>query len=374
MSPRALRSVWVGGFLAALAIRLGFLLSFSGDFDTESYEIVAGILRHGGDLYAETNRYNYSPAWGFVVAGVQIVAEKTGVRFVVAIGLLLLAVDGATALLVYRLARRRWGDARTALASLLFFANPISILMSGYHCQFDNVSILFLLLAIEIEGRDEGSARVVPVALSLSASVLFKHATWFHPLLFARRQGRSVDRFLPVVLPYTVFLASFLPYWRSWRSIGWNVFMHRGLTGYYGIEAVQLLSWMPQSGLFLTAIFVVAALVAVIRFRRLERVRASLLLFLVILVFLPGFQGQYCVWPLALGALDPSLGYLVYTVASGSFLTSIVLALYRTMPWLPGWYAPWWAAVFWLLWELRALSLERARERSGLRSLGGASG
>jgi hypothetical protein len=147
--------------------------------------------------------------------------------------------------------------------------------------------------------------------------------------------------------------------------------MHRGSTGYYGIEAIQLLSWVPQSGLFLTAIFLVAALVAVTKFRRLERVRASLLLFLVILVFLPGFQGRYCVWPLALGALYPNLGYLVYTVASGSFLTSTVLGLYRTMPWLPGWYAPWWAAVFWLLWELRALSGESSRERSGLRSAAG---
>jgi hypothetical protein len=363
VSVRFSRSLCVGGFLAALAIRLAFLLSFPGDYDTESYGLVAKILRHGGDLYAETHRYNYSPAWGFVLAGVQIVAERTGADFVVLVGLLLLAVDGAIGLLVYRLARSRWDETRSALAALLFFANPISILMSGYHCQFDNASILFLLLAISIERAGDGRGREIPVALSLSASVLFKHATWFHPLLFARRRGRSLMGFLPAVLPYFVFLASFLPYWRSWKSIWRHVFMHRGLSGYYGIEAIQLLPWMPQSGWFLTAIFVVAALAAVVRFRRLERARACLLLFLTMLVFLPGFQGQYCVWPLALGALYPGPGYLLYTVATGSFLTSIVLGLYRSLPWLPGWYAPWWAAVFWLLWELRALSRERSRER-----------
>lgn len=368
MSVRFQRSLCIGGFLAALAIRLAFLLSFPGDYDTESYGIVAKILRSGGDLYGETRRYNYSPAWGFVVAGVQVVSEATGANFVVCVGIVLLLVDAATAYLLYRLARSRWSPTRSALAGLLFFANPISILMSGYHCQFDNLSIAFLLLALLADRA--GERREVPVALSLSASVLFKHATWFHPLLFIRGREKSLRVGVTGVLPYAVFLASFLPYWRSRREIWRHVFMHRGLSGYYGIEGLQLLPWMPQSGWFLTAIFVTASLVAVVWLRSLgqsvERPRACLVLFLTVLVFLPGFQGQYCVWPLALGALYPGIGYLVYTIAAGGFLTSIVLDLFESMPWLPGWYAPWWAAVLWLLWELRAL----ARERGGLRSPG----
>ncbi|MEO8285124.1 MAG: hypothetical protein ABI670_01660 [Chloroflexota bacterium] len=33
------------------------------NFDIESYTIVAGIMRHGGNVYVETDRYNYSPIW-----------------------------------------------------------------------------------------------------------------------------------------------------------------------------------------------------------------------------------------------------------------------------------------------------------------------
>jgi len=47
--------------------------------------------------------------------------------------------------------------------------------------------------------------------------------------------------------------------------------------------------------------------------RSVEIARASLLLFLVILVFAPGFGRQYCVWPIALGwALLAGVGGFVY--------------------------------------------------------------
>lgn len=333
------------GFLVALAIRLGFLLSFPGDYDTESYGIVAGILERGGDPYRETSRYNYSPAWGFVLVGLHAAARRVGADPVVAVGLFLLAVDLATALVVYRLASSRHPPARSLLAALLFFLNPVSILMSSYHCQFDNLSILFLLLAIGWAERGKTPAATG----ALAASLLAKHVTWFHPLLFARGRGwRTAASF---ALPYLVFFASFLPYAGSADGIRRHVFQHRGLTGYYGTEALLLLpgvpEWVP------TVLFVLAATTAAILLRKVELRRASLWLFLVVLIFLPGFGGQYCVWPIALGALVGGPGYFLFTVVTSGFFWRIVLRLDRVMEHLPGWYAPWWAAIAWLLMELR---------------------
>jgi hypothetical protein len=341
------RSLCVVGFLAGLAIRLAFLLSFPGDFDTDSYRIVASIVERRGDPYAETTRYNYSPVWSFVLRGAAIVADQTGASLTLVVGLLLTAVDLATAALLYGLARSRQTAQRSLLTALLFFLNPISVLMSSYHCQFDNVSILFLLLAVWFAERSrQGSSTA-----SLSASLLAKHVTWFHPLLFAR--GRSWRGAAALATPYLLFLASFLPYAGSRERIWRQVFQHRGLTGYYGTEAMLLLpgvpEWLP------TALFVVAATTAALLLRGLEIRRASLLLFLVILIFLPGFGGQYCVWPITLGALCGGPGFFLFTVVTSGFFLRIVLRLDRVFPLLPGWYAPWWAAIAWLLWEIRRL-------------------
>ena len=97
-------------------------------------------------------------------------------------------------------------------------------------------------------------------------------------------------------------------------------------------------------------------LTAVVLLRRaeIEPVRASLILFLVVLIFLPGIGRQYFVWPIALGALCGGPGYLVYSVIATGALVS-VSGLAPGLPHLPGWYGVWWACLLWLLLELRAL-------------------
>jgi hypothetical protein len=349
------RRLVVLGFLAALAIRLAFLLSFPGDYDTESYGIVAGILERGEDPYRETTRYNYSPVWGFVLVGLQAAARRLGVELTLAVGLFLLAVDLATAILVDRLARARYPPGRSGLAALLFFLNPVSILMSSYHCQFDNLSIFFLLLAISFAERERPPATTA----ALTASLLAKHTTWFHPVLFAR--GKGWRGAAALLAPYAFFLASFLPYAGSADRIWRQVFQHRGLKGYYGTEALLLMpgvpEWVP------TLLFVLAAGTAALLLRRVEVRRASLLLFLVVLIFLPGFGGQYCVWPIALGALVGGPGYFLFTLVTSGFFLRIVLRLDRVVEYLPGWYAPWWAAIAWLLLELRGSGREGVRTR-----------
>ena len=352
MSPRRGRlrtSLLAAGFLAALCARLWLLSGFHGNYDTESYALVAGIARAGGDPYAETTRYNYSPLWAFVCVAAEAAAGALGTRPILVYGALLLLADAATALLVFVLARRRnprgSAESRAALAALLFFANPVSILVSSRHLQFDGLAILFLLGAIAFSER----ARELPAAVALSVSLLVKHVAGLHPLLFRRRPGAK--GFLPVILPYAVFAASLLPYAVSWREIFRNVVSYRGVTGHYGIEAMVLLPGVPDWAP--VPIFFAAVAVAIALLSRVELARASLRLFLVILIFAPGFGRQYCVWPIALGALFAGPGFLLYSLVAGAFLVGVIFPEARAAVALPGWYGPFWAAIAWLAWELR---------------------
>jgi hypothetical protein len=343
--PSGLRAgLLAAGFLAALAARLWLLSGFHGNYDTESYALVAEIARSGGDLYHDTTRYNYSPLWAGVCVAVEAAAKAIGTRPILVFGGLLLLADAATALLVYVLARRR-APRSAALAALLFFANPVSILISSRHLQFDELAILFLLAAIAFSER----ARDVSAAAALSVSVLVKHVTGLHPLLFRRRPGAR--GLLPVLLPYGAFLASLLPYAASWREILQNVVLYRGVTGHYGIEVIVLLPGVPDWAP--VPIFVAAVAVAVTRLSRVELARASLLLFLVILIFAPGFGRQYCVWPIALGALFAGPGFFLYSLVAAGFLVREIFPAIAAAVSLPGWYGPFWAAVAWLAWELR---------------------
>ena len=53
--------------LAGTIIRLILAGAVFGNFDMDSYEIVVGIVHKGGNVYAETDRYNYSPVWFMVL-------------------------------------------------------------------------------------------------------------------------------------------------------------------------------------------------------------------------------------------------------------------------------------------------------------------
>jgi hypothetical protein len=352
---RIFLSVCAAAFFAALAIRLGLLFAYPGNYDSESFSLVAAIAARGGDIYAETDRYNYSPAWGQVLRGLDRARGAAGLDLTRAVGLLLTAADVATAALLYSLAGGRFGPRRSALVALLFFANPVSILISSFHGQFDNLSILFLLVAILVSRRGESRGPLTIASLSLSLCV--KHVTWFHPLLFAWR-GRRRFSLAAGTLPYAVFLASFLPYWPSWRNIAEHVFRYRGLTSYYGLD--ELLLVFPDMPFWvLPAVLLLAMLAAVVWLAPVEISRASLLLFLVQMIFAPGFGRQYCVWPVALGALFPGAGYFLYTVVTTGFLVRGMPGIGAAAPWLPGRYGPRWAAIAWLLWEVRASSRQR---------------
>ncbi len=351
----------VAGFAAALAIRSVFLARLTEGYDITSWKIAVEILERGGHLYRETSRYNYSPLW----AGILVVLDRIGRPLSLSlermVSLFLLAVDVATALLLRTLAiEKGWSPRRALAASLVFFANPVSVIVSSYLGTFDNLSILFLLLALRWAARRPASA--VAVTGSLSLSLLAKHVTWFHPIVFAQpRGGRARFSWITAICPYLVFLASFLPFWREWDAIRAHVFGYRSLDEPYGLEPLRFVPWLPRETT--TILMVLAALATVALCRNVETGRASLLLFLVLLLFAPGICPYYFVWPIALGALYPSAGYAVYTAVVTAFLVHSPDGLGVELPHLPGWSGPWWALVFWLLWEIRSLSRERLVRR-----------
>jgi hypothetical protein len=325
------------------------------------YRQYAEAAPRGGALYSEAP-YHYSPVWAFVVLGISKAASPIGIPFEKAVGGLLLLTDVATAYVLFRIARDRFGRPadRAAGTALLFFSNPVSVFVTGFHLQWDNLAILFLVVAVWLAGREPG--RRMATSLALAASLLVKHVTFFHPLLFARRTG---SRRLPLefLLPYGFFFASLLPYWGSRAAVFEGVFRYRSLSEDYGSVMLRKLPGFPEWAP--TAILAAATLAGVLAFRRMEIGRACLLLFLVLLIFVPGVVEYYFAWPIALGSLYSGAGYAVFTLLVSAFFLGSPDGLGLPIPHLPGWHGVWWGAVLWLLWELRRDS--RSRTHAGAR-------
>ena len=354
------RSPWLllaGGLLAALVIRVVFFASLQQNWDSRWYAAVVAQLERGEDLFHGPTFYSYSPLWALLLRGLNYLAMPPGVPLYRAVGLVLLLTDLCTAFVVYAIARQvvKQTPALAAGAALLFFLNPVSVLATGHHNQFENVAILFLLVAVFY--ASEQPLRSLPVLAAMSLSLLVKHVTWFHPLLFIRSKRR--DGVSPVVglVPYFIFALSFLPYWSTRKQMLRNVLGYKSMSETYGtallLELRVVPDWVPR------ALFFLAAAVGVLAFRRLEVGRACLLLFLVLLLFLPGIAEYYLIWPIALGAVYRGAGFFVYTVVVSAFFLGSPDGLAVPFEHFPGWHGVWWATLFWLTWELKRIQGSR---------------
>ena len=391
MTPehRLTRVILAGGFLAALAIRVLFFAALEVNWDSRWYAAVVAQLERGEDLFHGPTFYSYSPLWALFLRALNSAALPLGVPLHRAVGVVLLVADVVSALLVYGIVRRVSKDSPMPAsgAALLFFLNPVSVLATGFHNQFENVSILFLLVAVfyaqvrPVRPREMSRAQVLRtctrhssvILAALSSSLLVKHVTWFHPLLFIRSRRREGLSLAAGLAPYVVFALSFMPYWRTRQQLVKNVLGYRSMSESYGTAVLTehglLPEWAPR-GLFL-----LAAAVGVIAFRRFEVGRASLLLFLVLLLFLPGIAEYYLIWPIALGAVYRGAGFFVYTAVVSAFLLGSPDGLAVPFEHFPGWHGVWFAILFWLLWELRRVRGSRfgpSTRRSRVRQAAGA--
>jgi len=176
------------------------------NYDMESWYVVADISWHGGNVYAETDRYNYGPVWSLILQALDLLAghRHEVLRYLIA-GFLSLA-DLGIFLLLCRLVN--------PLAGVLFFLNPVSILISGYHSQFDNVAILLGLWSVQLLGDDFSrpmNRRKLLGLLVLSLSLMTKHLLFAFPLWLAVKQKGLAQKAIVLLLPVLCFLLSFAP-------------------------------------------------------------------------------------------------------------------------------------------------------------------
>lgn len=121
-------------------------------FDHDSYRLVADAVIAHRDVYAlaapgQPPRYPYLPLHLYLFAGAGWVAAQTGLPFLLLAKAPAIAADAALAALVARGARVLGRPHEAPALALVCALNPLTVLVTAYHGQFDAVSTAAVLAA-----------------------------------------------------------------------------------------------------------------------------------------------------------------------------------------------------------------------------------
>ena len=323
---------WILALVLILGIMGRFAVATRGyNYDMSSWKITADIRVKGGNVYAETSRHPYGPVWFLILEVINRIALSFSDAFVV-FRYLIVAFLTLVDIGIFVILLRRFGS----VVAGLFFLNPISIIITGFHSQIDNLALLLGFISVLLYASGSRivkglSKRQLAGLVLLGVSLATKHILFLFPLWLAFREHGIKNRLTVFILPTAVFLLSFVPFWspeviphvflyRSWSNAPfWNALMPPFITQYIA-SAVPLIS--PFT-------FFIAALIGFGWLMRKQEPFALLLLYTIaVVVFASAVANQYLVIPVPAITIFPNWIYVLYVFVSTVHLAADVNGLH----------------------------------------------
>jgi hypothetical protein len=335
--------------LAGTAIRLILAMAIYGNYDMQSYEIVIDIARKGGNVYAETHRYNYSPVWFMVLLALKrIQLVLPGVPFHFVVRSFLCGIDLLTLGVLLLIANiRKLPAVKTAI---FFYLSPVSFLATGYHGQFENFAMLMVLIGIfmYLQFTSRPVLKVTLLWLFATAGMIVKHNTFYELIICLHSSIKRYWMKLPLfVVSVIVFLVLLLPYWKTGsEGIINNVFQYG--SGFAGYGVTSLFPQLQLRYLFIAAMFIFPLFL-----KGKDIIAQCLLGTLFFLTFTTCISIQYFVLPVAIGVLRPSKSFLLYTLLASFFFLGNAHNVFIPGFHLLQWNMVWVGVICWFIAEIR---------------------
>jgi hypothetical protein len=307
------REVAIGALVVTLGIILRWMALRRGhNYDFESYQLVASGREEGLTPW-QVGRYNYGPIWAQFLYSFRWVESTFGISFRLQLVALLTAADLVIGYFFLR--------TRGLPVTCIFLLNPISVIITGYHNQFDNLAIAVVCLALLLNrNRTSGAilksdiATVLLVALSLST----KHVFLVFVFWLAVRQIGLTRKLFYLCIPPLLFALSFVPFLSSsWSAIRTTVIGYDSADNGPFWEILGL-----QNGLGpISVMMMFVAVLSLVGFLLRHRPTADALFFylVAIVILTPSFANQYFVIA-AIGAIGLQTRWFVPYGALGTYL------------------------------------------------------
>ena len=293
--------IFTGLFSRVLISQQGY------NFDFESYRLVTDLFQNGEDFYI-TGRYNYAPVWIHILNFLDSLPDFNLDSFDplrIKVVLLLSFVD----LFIFFLLRRE----HSFLIATFFFLNPISIFITGFHNQFDNLAVLVGFIAILMYEKNNKNFGFFICCTLLGLSLCIKHVLFFIPIWLAFKERNFLKKVLIIFIPYMLFLTSFVFYIpEHFDSILKNVFQYSSFNNgpFWNIYVPYVLKFfIPIKILFIASLFLFGLF---IKNRSLKDIFYFYLL--AVVVFSSAASNQYFAIPLIAIVIFWNRFYAAYTL------------------------------------------------------------
>ena len=223
---------WAVAVIVGVAFRI-LLLCLTENLGFDDFYNTAFLGANGKNIYANTTQYNYGILFSIICNQFYKIAQYLG-GSKLAYKLLHVGFLTLCNFVIAKIAERKAGT----LWGILFFLNPISMVVDGYNTQIDNIAVMFGLLGIlcieESCEREKFSLNDLMGVIFLSLSLITKHFMYAFPVyVLFNTKINTRKKFLYAFIPPLLFLLSFAPYWSEGsKGIIHNVFMYRSIGNY----------------------------------------------------------------------------------------------------------------------------------------------
>lgn len=312
--------IFIGMLVLGVFLRF-FVMTYGHNFDFESYCIVGEIAGNFRNVYAETGRYNYGPIFFCIqgllyrLAHMNPMDWETAYR-VLMVSTLTMADLGITFFVANKYSIRK---------ALIFFLNPVSIIITGYHNQFDNIAVLLALILLCFYNEEkEWNRKDIGFVVFFSLSLITKHILFMLPVFIILRKNLCwKKKIVFACVPPLFFLMSFVPFAISNRlalkGILNNVFLYRSGNNTPLLFLLYRHVGFPENLRFVVylGMMVIMAIVT----RRLSYEKQLLVYLMAMVSFSSAMANQYLIIPIvALCVLDLKWFRMAYFLICGIFL------------------------------------------------------
>jgi hypothetical protein len=350
LSRRSTLFVLVGVGLIGTAIKLRLALTTFGCSDVDYWMSFKDYVVENGtvSIYAHFWYYNHPPMMSGLLLLLAPLVPYAPNGFPFLIRLPAILSDGVSGCLLYSLISRAWGPDRGFWATLLFWASPVAIMISGYHGNTDPIFMMLVLLAARqlVWGKP---AWQVGALLGLACNVKLVPVVTV-PLFFfwlptwQKRAQLAAGMLAVLALGYGYHGA------HCFAAMKANIFDYNSDPTFWGVPGFHISLGLEDKGRSLAGhlrkpLLILLAIIGLAFGRRANRApvaqRPSVLLvglawiFLVFLVLAPGFGVQYLAWLNVVFPFLSLLGMLIYNLLAGTLLFRVYDYWHRGGSWEP---------------------------------------
>jgi Gpi18-like mannosyltransferase len=324
------------------------ILPVGASYDIDSFRLVAEAFLRGEAIYSSATavgRHPYLPFQLYLIAGSLWLAQTLLLPFVLMIKMPAILADVAITAVIYHAVRRSGQPVgRAALVAVIFALNPISIIVTAYHGQFDAIPVLLLLISWYFWrfGR-----RAHYSALALGFAILSK--TWpiiFLPVVLSRMRGMRawlVYGAIALIIPalFTAFYLLVFP--EDARALLGRSLTHTGVSGYWGISGILNLmrQKVDEVGVLYSyfvdwrrILLLIGLAFAFWRTRSGSSLDALTTILLTLLAITSGMGLQWLLWVVPFALLAGDIRGLNWYTMGGAIYLTLQLYGYHFGPWV----------------------------------------